>query len=198
MISRSARFIIIICSLALITAVPALAAIQAFAARFDANQFLADVKRLRVGKSSLADLNTLAVKYRSYSTPDSIECDQKLCKIFFYFGNRWLWRVGLSPASRFGGGITAREGTISEIDLALVTDSAYSASVVEVLATPNSTPYKVEGRRALSGATDFTMTVRLTSAASEELRRKAYNFNLTCLTRLDGCKNARLMLPGAW
>ena len=195
MTRRTARFII--CSLALIIAVPALAIVQAFAARSDANQFLADVKKLRVGKSSLVDLNTLSAKYRTYATPDGIECNQKLCTVFFYFGNKWLARIGLSAASRFGGGITAQEGTISKIDLALMTDAAYSASVVEVLATPNSTPYKVEGRIATFGTTDFTLTVRLTSGASEELRRKAYNFNLSCLTKLEGCKNAREMLPGA-
>ncbi|HEY2548660.1 MAG TPA: hypothetical protein VGI46_21475 [Candidatus Acidoferrum sp.] len=186
--------------LALICVVPVAAIVRTFVVRWQARDFLQDVVHIRVGESDFAELQRLANKYRSYAVQDGPRCDQELCSFFFNFGNRWLWRIGLAPATRFGGGITAQRGKIAQIDLALQSGVAYTAQVVETLATPDSVPFKLEGRRATSGGIDYTiaMTIRLTSAAPESVRQKAYNFNLACLTELRGCNNARLLLPGAW
>ena len=189
---------LLICVLALICLVPAAAIVRTFVVRWQAGNFLQDVVHIRVGESDLAELQRLANKYRGYAVQGSPRCDQDLCSFDFYFGNYWLWGIGLAQGTRFGGGITAQRGKITEIDLALGTGIAYSAAVVESAATPGSAPFKVGGRRATSGDVDYTMTVHLTSAASEQLRQRAYNFNLACLTELRGCNNARLLLPGAW
>jgi hypothetical protein len=169
-----------------------------FVVRWQARNFLQDVMHIRVGESDLVELQRLASKYRSFAVQGSPRCDQDLCTFDFYFDNRWLWRIGLAPGTRFGGGITAQRGKITEIDLALKTGIAYTAQVVESPATPGSTPFKLGGKRATSGDVDYTMTIHLTTAASEAVRQKAYNFNLACLTDLRGCNNARLLLPGAW
>jgi hypothetical protein len=184
--------------LVLICVVPAAAIVRTFVVRRQAKHFLQDVVHIRVGESNLVELQRLASKYRNYAVQDGPRCDQDHCSFDFYFGNRWLWRIRLAPGTRFGGGITAQRGKITEIDLALQTGIAYTARVVESAATPGSTPFKVNGRRATSGDVDYTITIHLTSAASELERQKAYNFNLACLTRLLGCNNARLLLPGAW
>jgi hypothetical protein len=184
--------------LALICVVPAVAIAQTFVVRWQARHFLQDVLRIRVGESDLVELQRLASKYRSFAVQGSPRCDQDLCSFDFHFGNRWLWQIGLAPGTRFGGGITAQRGKITEIDLILQTGIAYSASVVESRATPGSTPFKVGGKRATSGDVDYAMTIHLTTAASEAVRQKAYNFNLACLTDLRGCNNARQLLPGAW
>jgi hypothetical protein len=190
---------LLISVLALICVVPAVAMARTFVVRWQAKNFLQDVMHIRVGESDFAELQRLANKYRSYAVQGSPRCDQDLCSLDFYFGNRWLWRVGLAPAKRFGGGIRAQSGKITEIDLALQTDTGYSAAVVESLGTPGSAPFKVGGiKRATSGDVVYNMTVHLTSAAPEAVRQKAYNFNLACLTELRGCNNARLLLPGAW
>ncbi len=183
--------------LALICVVPVAAMARTFVVRWQAKNFLQDVVHIRVGESDFAELQRLASKYRSYAVQGSPRCDQDLCTFDFYFGNRWLWQIGLAQGTRFGGGITAQRGKITEIDLSLQTGIAYSAQVVETPATPGSTPFKVGGKRATSDV-DLTMTIHLTSAASEAVRQKAYNFNLACLTELRGCNNARLLLPGAW
>ena len=184
--------------LALICVVPVAAMAQTVVVRWQARRFLQDVVHIRVGESDLADLQRLASKYRSFAVQGSPRCDQDLCSFDFYFGNRWLWRIGLAPGTRFGGGITAQRGKITEIDLSLQTGIDCSAQVVESPATPGSPPFKVNGRRATSGDVVYTMTIHLTPAASEPVRQKAYNFNLACLTELRGCNNARLLLPGPW
>ncbi len=184
--------------LALICVVPVAAMARTFVVLWQAKNFLQDVMHIRVGESDFAELQRLANKYHSYAVQGSSRCDQDLCTFDFYFGNRWLWQIGLAQGTRFGGGITAQRGKITEIDLALLTGIDCEAQVVESLGTPGSAPFKVGGRRATSGDVDYTMTIHLTSAASEQVRRKAYNFNLACLTALRGCNNARLLLPGAW
>jgi hypothetical protein len=184
--------------LALICVVPVAAMARTFVVRWQAKNFLQDVMHIRVGESDFAELQKLANKYRSYAVQGSPRCDQDLCTFDFYFGNRWLWQIGLAPGTRFGGGITTQRGKITEIDLSLQTGIDCSAQVVESLGTPGSPAFKVDGRRATSGDVVYTMTIHLTSAASEQVRRKAYDFNLACLTKLRGCNNARLMLPGAW
>jgi hypothetical protein len=186
--------------LALICLVPAAAMARTFVVRWQAKNFLQDVMHIRVGESDLAELQRLANKYRSYAVQDSPRCDQDLCSFDFYFGNRWLWQIGLAQGTRFGGGITAQRGKITEIDLSLGTGIGNSAQVVETPVTPGSIPFKVTGKRATSQDTDYTVskTIHLTSAAPEAVRQKAYNFNLACLTDLRGCNNARLLLPGAW
>lgn len=191
---------LLICVLALICVVPAAAMARTFVVRWQASHFLQDVMHIRVGESDLIELQRLANEYRSYAVQGSPRCDRDLCSFDFYFGNRWLWRIGLAPGTRFGGGITAQRGKITEIDLSLGTGIANSAQVVETPATPGSTPFKVTGRRATSEDIDYTVskTIHLTTAASQAVRQKAYNFNLACLTSLRGCNNARMLLPGAW
>jgi hypothetical protein len=185
--------------LALICVVPVAAMARTYVVRWQAKNFLQDVMHIRVGESDLAELQRLASKYRSFVVQDGPRCDQDLCSFDFDFGNRWLWRIGLAPGTRFGGGITAQTGKITEIDLSLGTGIAFSAGVVESPATPGSPPFKVTGiKRATSGDVVYTMTIHLTSAAPESVRQKSYNFNLACLTDLRGCNNARLLLPGAW
>lgn len=190
---------LLICLLAVICLVPVAATARTLVVRWQAKNFLQDVTHIRVGESDLAELQRLANKYRSYAVQGSPRCDQDLCTFDFYFINRWLWQIGLAQAARFGTEITAQRGKITQIDSFFQTDFGISASVVETPATPGSTPFKVGGiKRATSGDVVYNMTIHLTSAASEAERQKAYNFNLTCLTALRGCNNARLLLPGAW
>ncbi|HKV24771.1 MAG TPA: hypothetical protein VJN93_09295 [Candidatus Acidoferrum sp.] len=184
--------------LVLICIVPAAAMARTYVVRWQAKNFLQDVVHLRVGESDFAELQRLANKYRSYAVQGSPRCDQDLCTFDFYFGNRWLWQIGLAPGARFGSAITAQKGKITEIEVFLQTGIAYTVDVVESPATPGSIPFKLAGGKRATSDVDLTMTIHLTSAASEQERQKAYNFNLACLTALRGCNDARQMLPGAW
>ncbi|HKV24774.1 MAG TPA: hypothetical protein VJN93_09310 [Candidatus Acidoferrum sp.] len=187
--------------LLLICLVPAAAMARTLVVRWQAKNFLQDVMHIRVGESDLAELQTLASKYRGYAVQGSPRCDQDLCTFDFYFDNFWLGRIGLARGTRFGGGITALGGKIAQIELFVQSDTGCSTEVVESRGTPDSTAFKVGGiKRTTFGGVDYTitMTIHLTSAASEQERQKAYNFNLACLTALRGCNDARQMLPGAW
>jgi len=189
---------ILLWAMAVIFVVPAAAMAQPFVVRWQARHFLQDIMRIRVGESDLGELQRLASKYRSFAVQDGPRCDQDLCSFDFYFGNRWLWRIGLASGTRFGGAITAQTGKITKIEVFLQTGISNSAQVVETPATPGSTPFRVTGKRATSEDTDYTVskTIHLTTDASQAVRQKAYNFNLACLTALRGCNNAHLLLSG--
>jgi len=160
---------ILLWTMAVICVVPAAAMAQTFVVRWQARHFLQDIMRIRVGESDLAELQRLASKYRSFAVQDGPRCDQDLCSFDFYFGNRWLWRIGLASGTRFGGEITAQRGKITKIEVFLQTGISNSAQVVETPATPGSTPFRVTGKRATSEDTDYTVskTIHLTADASQ-------------------------------
>jgi hypothetical protein len=165
---------------------------QTFATRYQAAAFLSDVRALRPGRSSFGDLVRLRQKYKRFSSVDDLACNPNLCTMYFSFDNRWLYRLRVLPASRFGGGITIRDGLVYEVNLALSTSASYSAQVVDTSA-PAAKAYTVSGRESTPGGTLIALKVHLTPAAAENLRQTAYSFNLACLTELGGCKDARAM-----
>jgi hypothetical protein len=168
---------------------------ESFATRAKATEFLNDVKNLRPGRSSLGDLLHLKEKYNKFASLDSSGCVRNHCTVYFYFDNRWLYRVRAVAPVRFGGGVTVRDGTVCAINLALASNASYSAQVVDALAIPSEPPYVVSGRRSTSDGAFIDLKVHLTPAAPEQMRQNAYSFNLSCLTRFGGCKGGHAMLP---
>jgi hypothetical protein len=161
--------------------------------RFEAERFLDDVRLIRPGKASLSDLVHLTEKYSRFAVKES-PCEYGKCTVFFNFYNPWLYRVHAVPPTRFGGGITARNGTVSEVDLALQSGAAYDADVVDRRDESGVPAFAIVHRESAPGVLVF-LKVSLTPAAPEEVRREAYLFNLACLTRFGGCNDAHAMLP---
>lgn len=179
-------------SLALIMVFVGLVVGDTFVTRYQAAAFLNDVRALRPGKSSFEDLVRLRHNYERFSSVDDLACNPKLCRVYFNFDNRWLYRLRVLPASGFGGGITVRDSLVDEVNLGLSTSSGYSAQVVDTSA-PAAKAYTVSRRESTPGGTLIALKVHLTPAASDNLRQTAYSFNLACLTEWGGCKDARAM-----
>jgi len=93
---------ILLGSSALIMVLMGLLVGETFATRYQAAGFLNDVRALRVGRSSFGDLVRLRQKYKRFSSVDSLACNPNLCTMYFSFDNRWLYRLRVLPASRFG------------------------------------------------------------------------------------------------
>jgi hypothetical protein len=188
----STKVLIVVSSVATATA---LLFGPAYYVRLCAKQFLAEVEMLRPGKSSIQDIRLLERRYRRFVVPHDSPCTDEHCEIGFSFDNQWLARIHMAPGTVFGARITATSGKISSISIGLDTPPAYFTNVKEVAGQADSTPYKLTGRRATSGSAQFSLNVELTAAVSEGIRRSAYNFNLSCLTKVGGCNDARQMLP---
>lgn len=168
---------------------------RTFVVQHKAGQFLTDVEAMRVGKSSFPDLLSLEQNYAEFSGRDSSGCTEERCTIYFSFDNRWLYRAKLAPGARFGGGITVTHNVVSEIELDLFSNPAISANVKERsdMQENDSSPYVVHGRS--SGDRIITLNISLAPGAPEEERRRAYSFNLSCLSQFQGCSDSRMMLP---
>ena len=167
---------------------------DSFLTRFEAARFLADVRALRPGRASLQDVLHLRTKYKRFATLPESECDPDKCRVSFRFDNRWLFRIHAVPPTLFAGGITARDGMVSRIDLNLLSGLAYTAQVIDANVAPFGPPFEITLRESRPGVA-VLLKVQLTPATPEKLRQEAYLFNLACLTRFGGCNDAHTMLP---
>lgn len=179
--------------------VAAIIILHSWRIKSDATAFLIDVEKLRPGVATFEDLLNVKHKYAKYARLDGVECNSHDCTIDFYFYNMWMNRIHAAPVTRFGGGVTARDGRVQKIDLALVANygqntmadiSAQVIDNVDILPMP----YYTIGEK-LSGGTSMAIRVQLSPTAHEDFRKNAYAFNLACLSKLNGCADSHQMLP---
>jgi hypothetical protein len=168
---------------------------QAYRARANGDEFLSDVRKLRVGQSTYEDVLRIQANYKSRSSVQGNACDRNLCILDFCFENNWLYHFGLVPGSRFIGSLMVRRGILVKVSLSLLSDPRYDAMTEETPADPNVSVYDVGGRKFSTGQAYSYVWAHITSAASEDERQKAYAFNLSCLTKWGGCKDSNELLP---
>jgi hypothetical protein len=168
---------------------------QAYRARERGEAFLSNVRRLRVGQSTYDDVVAIETRYKSQSSFYGDRCDRDLCDVDSLFGNKWLYELGLVPGAMFTGGLRVRRGILTRISVSVDSNPRYNATTEEIPADPGVSPYEFHGRSYVESETYAFIWVRITTAASEEERQKAYAFNLACLTKLGGCKDANEILP---
>jgi hypothetical protein len=180
---------------AICLALLAIAFAQAYRARAFGNEFLADVRNLRVGQSTYQDALRVQAKYRSRWSSELGDCDQNLCDMAFSAGNEWLYRLGLVPGAIFIGGLRVRQGVLVRIIVSYQSNSHYDANTEETVAGPGGSAYEVGGKKIASERTYSYVWARITSAATPGEPEKGYAYNLACLTKLGGCKDANKILP---
>lgn len=165
-----------------------------------AQAFLGDLKSLRIGVSSFAEIQRLREVYPSVWKKADCNSDQD-CAFDFAIENTWLRRLHLVPWTRLQGtlytnkGILMRMGVIFE---SRVRDFGFGAVVMEAPDDiQDHKSYVVSHRRDPRGFPE-TVSVYLTPAATATARQQAYDFNLECLARFGGCKDSSELLPSAW
>jgi hypothetical protein len=172
-----------------------LATAQSYLSRLNADAFLTDIKQLRISQSSLEDVLRIQARYRIYSQGPEESCSVRSCSRYFYFDNRWLYYLHLSPGTRFGGGMTITDGVLSRVSLSMVSNSRIGASVEETIANDkNGSSFQLGGRK-YSNQRYVYVWIRLTTAATSQQRAQAYSFDTKCLTVWGGCTDANEMLP---
>lgn len=168
---------------------------QAYHARTMAHRFLSEVRKLRVGQSTYDDVLRIQTNYKNRSSIESNSCDHNLCIVGFGFDNRWLYHFGLVPGSAFTGSLTVRKGVLVRVNLSLLSNPRIDATTEEVPAASGLSQYEVGGKKFNSGQNYSYVWAQITSAASDNERRKAFAFNLSCLTKWGGCKDSNELLP---
>lgn len=169
-----------------------------------ARAILSDVSGLRVGVSSMQQVEAVASRHRHWIQEKS--CDGPKCFVAFEVYNTWLSRLKLEPVARFRADVGTLDGTVNYIGIGLSRDTrAFPTSpsggmTSEYLTAPKrlfgdvSTPYWFP-----TPVGKPYLWVALTTQADALQREHAYAYSLRCLVKPGrGCDLPCDYLPLAW
>ena len=178
-------------------------AIYAFAIRASARLILKDISAIRVGVSTVADVEALAARHR-----DSLReryCDSQKCIVSFEVYNTWLYRLKLEPVARFRASVEADGGTVTFVHVMLSRDTGVFATSPSAGMTDE---YRSVPEHMVNASQPYWfptpvgkpyLRVALTTQASATQREHAYAYSLDCLTKVGGgCDLPCDYLPAAW
>lgn len=175
----------------------------AFAIQSKAKSILLDVSALRVGTSSLGDVQALAARHKGDLREN--HCDDANCFFAFEIYNTWLHRLKLEPAARFRASVAVKGGTVDSISIMLSRETRVfptfpSAGITE--------EYRKVPERLDNSTTPYWfptpvgkpyLWVALTTQADAVQREHAYAYSLSCLVKPGGgCDLPCDYLPLAW
>ncbi len=178
-------------------------AIYALAIQASAKSILKDISALKVGVSSVAEVEALAARHRGALREQY--CDNQKCIVSFEVSNTWLSRLKLEPVARFHASVEADDGTVKFIEVMLWRDT-------NVFPTSPSGGITDEYLKAPEHMGDAPATywfptpvgkpylrVALTTQALAAQREHAYAYSLECLVKPGGgCDLPCDYLPLAW
>lgn len=110
----------------------------------------------------------------------------------FEFTNRSMALLQLAPSASFSGAVFVTGGRVIFRMVGFSSGRERTYFVAHV-AEDNVTTLGKEGYSMR--LEPYKTLIHLTPSASKSLRERAYGFNLTCLSKIGGCKDARDVLP---
>jgi hypothetical protein len=161
----------------------------------DAKSLLHDSLKLTVGKSSAEDVLAITRGQGRVTDPFK-ECTPQHtddCYVHVAVENQLLRSLHLAPSAGLGSLFTVKDNNLVNRYIqmvAIVKGDDLHVFVNEENAGSNKPPFRVER------SNNHTMAgIFITSSASDELRRRLTDFNLSCLSKIGGCKTFEEMLP---
>src|SRR5207249_3230279 len=121
------------------------------------------------------------------------QCNQK-CEVVAHFGNGWMHVFRLAPPTGIEATLRFDHGVLAEKIVVMGEDFRCAVYVNE------GGPAAVLGsslRRDGRGR-PWKAMIHLSSNPSHDERLIAYGFNLKCLTKIGGCRDAAELLPSVW
>jgi hypothetical protein len=169
-----------------------------------ARSILGDVSALRVGGSSMQQVEAVAARHKHWIQEKS--CDGPKCFVAFEVYNTWLYRLKLEPLARFRASVAVSGGTVDHIGIELSRDTGAFPTYPSAGITSEYLTYPAQIRRLGSASYWFPtpvgkpyLRVALTAQASDVQRQHAYAYSLTCLVKPGrGCDLPCDYLPLAW
>lgn len=204
--------------LALIVIAGSMIAIETVRARRKAERLMAEVRALRVGDSNLDKVYQLVERYNG-RVRDGDKCKTAECTVEIIITNQSLSRYHLASWTFFGVTFFIRQGRTVRISLVLeseIKDLSYFfkrlvygqeidfvcvASISDDLEyskyNQSGERYRVVARRDVENRPE-RLIVLLSPTVDAVTRDKALAFNLGCLSKLGGCRDASEFLPAVW
>ena len=177
-------------------------AIYAFAIQSEAKSILKDVSGLRVGVSTIEDVQALAAHHKLALRDE--HCEPGKCSVSFQVYNTWLYRLKLEPIAGFWAHVEVNGETVSSIKIMLsretnVFPTSPSAGITEEY---RAMPERFGVSTTYSFPTPVGkpyLNVVLTGQATPIQREHAYAYSLKCLIKPGaGCDLPCDYLPLAW
>jgi len=188
---------------------------QAYQTRKNAEILLIQLRTMKVGSTTLREVQELAVGSQSRFLAKGVDpfCKDEFCTYSFgyYTGvlgklSFWRlhpWRLSLTPAPvAFSANVTLQRDRLVRIEMLLTSDvipRTVSATVDdEVLeVSPVLEPYVYRQQPFLYGVQSSQISVYVKPSATMMQREAAYSFNLSCMDKFGGCHSPAELLPGA-
>lgn len=164
--------------------------------RMAAERFLADLRQIRAGESTLSDIQTLEVKYRKYSRPGMAACSPEECDILFVFDNKMVSRFYLARPTVLSCRLRVDSAKVSWIQV-IMASTPVAKAIVQQFPRGPGIPAFVVGGKLIPGPNPRSLLtdIRLTPDASPSQIERAFAFNTACMTRYGGCEYSDQMLP---
>lgn len=194
-------------------------AVEAVQISRKAERLLAEAREIKVGESNSAQVLQLVKRYHGQARK-GVECTPSDCPYDIVITNRSLSRFRLAPYTDFAVSFVIGEGRTIHIDFGLMSQfkgpTYYSGRLVYGEATSFSflaqvvddleysqhyasrEKYSVAIKRDYEKNRPAVVSVYLTPSADAVTRDKALAFNLGCLSKLGGCRDAGEFLPDVW
>jgi hypothetical protein len=163
---------------------------------------LSKVSAVEVGKTKLEDWRPEAQGTR---IPNTFKCDARACYVGWFFENRLLAALGLSPPTLVGVTVSFQDGIASEIYIIYVVAKRddkrewYDDLGVVIRQRPDfpaacRRKYQMDLKHR-AGGDPYWVAVAMDACVSPEDRARAFAINSSCLTRIGGCKTVESMIP---
>ena len=168
---------------------------EAYRTRKDAESLVADLRSLRVGQSTLADIQKLPDAHPRFFVKQSSTCNGDVCYFDFGYPISLLARLGLASKIALGVRLQVYQGRLDAIILDIVCyvkPRPYGVYVRDMI--PDSQDQ--EGPFRISNVRGDTTWVRLTPDASKLQRDRAYFLGLRCFDHVGRCRSKADLLPG--
>jgi hypothetical protein len=163
--------------------------------------FVSEMSKIEPGVSTFQDLSRLSSQFEANRDNLVQLCDKQACQVSFTFENRPLVRLHLAPFTHLAGWVKVENDKVVNLGLAYRVDEerelSSSATVLEFPASPDRKGFVVTKSDVAGGKPPFTV-VRLSSDATARQRAIAFDFDLSCLSRLRGCADAKVLSPSVW
>jgi hypothetical protein len=194
-----------LCAVVVLCLVVAAVGLTAYALiiQAEARSILRDVSGLKVGVSSMADVDKLIGRHKSHLA--NKQCEASICDYLFEIKNWWLFRMRIEPETDFRAWVTVDGATVEGIGAMVSRDTRVfptfpSAGIVrEYRQFPTMREVKWKSYDFPSPIGKPYLEVVLDTGATPEQRQHAWDLSLHCLVKPgNGCDLPCDYLPAAW
>jgi hypothetical protein len=168
--------------------------IPAFSQARSAGRLLAALQSVEIGRTTYDDVLRIKAEYNG--TTGQERCTPDSCAIDFQIENKWIHSLHLAPRTIVWAFIGVQRGHVKGLMAKMIVggnnpSEVTGAFIEESDLQPDLRPFSFQFSQGIGQA-----NAHLDGAATPTQRALAFKFNIACLYKPGGCKNAGEIVPG--